>query len=512
MRIKKVMMKSLFLLASVPLLLISCNGVFFSDPRNDLLDLAAFSAGLDAMMRTTAASGDPDPEADSRTVNPRPEPYIASDNQEITIYSTPLETYHELGGNGNNTVHVPGSAGYLKAWYGNPALNASFSMQPHKDEYFKIKLHVYDTADFFLNFVYEEYLVHNDSWAFLTESYQPGFISYYDRMTDGSRINHLSWESTDWESGDTNVYNITVPVIHEELSAYTFTIRDDWIEPSMFESETVIPEIERNVDGDFFIYKESTGNYRSTTASRSADYKRPDYEAKSFYAERQGQDDRSMAVFSLQNIAKNRGNVARTVTRSREEYDGHSFISKQLRSLTAFSYRDSNPWQHITREFNQTLENTLTAVQHTEGVYWGGSEVDGDPDRITTMELLQNSPGSSDYSGTMEITWKNSSWTETYDVTFNGRNFRIRSTGGYNSSSRFLNNSSSSGREINFDLEKADSGTEFSLILSSGSIFTGFWEFGILTGTLTKMNGEVLDIEVYGGAVLVDGEPWTAVP
>ncbi len=71
---------------------------------------------------------------------------------------------------------------------------------------------------------------------------------------------------------------------------------------------------------------------------------------------------------------------------------------------------------------------------------------------------------------------------ETYNVTFNGKKFKMTSTGGYNSS-RTAADRGIKGSEIELDLVSLN--TNFTLDLPAGSRFTG----GYFNGKLAKTIG-----------------------
>jgi Flp pilus assembly protein TadG len=509
-KLKKVVSVSI-LLAAV-LFLGSCGIIYFGNTDDDLADLAAFASGLDAVARTIADDTALTETPSARTVQPN-EDYATLGNGTVSIEATPEATYTNLGGTGSNTIHVPGSNDYLQSFYGNAAYKARFSIQPesNKPGYYRIKLSVYDTADFFLDHVYEEYLVAENSWASLDVNGSPGFIDSYDRMVDGSRVIHKNFTGSDEGEGIHPVYNIAVPEIPGNLEDYTFAISSSYETPSIFHEDTVIAAPERDDTGTYYSYKESTGNYRATSARSEAARgasSGSDFESITYYSEFDGALERKMAVFSLQEVKNSKDDYARTVTRTHETYNdsGDVTIQKIIRSLTTFSWRDPNPWQHITRDISQTVnDQKLTVVDHTEGVYYAGSQVDGNPNRKTWMELTQNSAGDDKYSGIMEVSWRWSSWTETYNVTFNGKKFKMTSTGGYNSS-RTAADRGIKGGEIELDL--ASLNTDFTLDLPAGSRFTGGYFNGKLVGSIRFSNGGTSAIEITGGTVLLDGKAW----
>jgi Flp pilus assembly protein TadG len=513
-KLKKVVSVSI-LLAAV-LFLGSCGIIYFGNTDDDLADLAAFASGLDAVARTIADDTALTETPSARTVQPNEE-FATNDNGTVSIGADPGDFYTSNSDNSDKkgVIQVPASNDYLLSFYDNTAYKARFSIQPesNKPGYYRIKLSVYDTADFFLDHVYEEYLVAENSWASLDANGNPGFIDSYDRMIDGSRVVHKNFTGSADGEGIHSVYNIAVPEIPGNLEDYTFTISSSYETPSIFHEDTVIAAPERDVTGTYYSYKESTGNYRATSArseAARAAASDPDFESITYYSEFDDALERKMAVFSLQEVNKSKDNYARTVTRTHETYDdsGEETVleEKIVRSLTTFSWRDPNPWQHITRDISQTVNaQGLTVVDHTEGVYYAGSQVDGNPNQKTWMKLTQNSAGSSNYSGTMEISWRWSSWTETYNVTYNGKKFKTTSTGGYNSS-RTAADRGIKGGEIELDL--ASLNTDFTLDLPAGSRFTGGYFNGKLVGSIRFTNGGTSEIEITGGTVLLDGKAW----
>jgi hypothetical protein len=518
MKLKKVKNVGIILIIAI-FSLSSCNLIFNGDIDDDLSELAAFASGLDTVVRLIAN----EEATDSRTISAGTFEY-GDEGDTVTFESTPAATYTALAPSGSTKkIEIPGNKKYLNNFYGNPAYKAKITMEP-KDGLYRIIIKIYDTADFLLYNVYEEYYVTPGSWANLDKEGNPGFFKSYDVMVDGSRITHSNFILPE-DPFDGNVYDISVNNILGNLPDYTFTIRDNYLTPTLFEDETDIGTPTRNVSGNYYSSKESTGNYSADEARfsrKAASF--PEFESITYYAELDDEKERNMVVFSLQEVNKSKDNYARTVTRSQEKYIPNPTApsdlilkSKELHSLTTFSWRNDNPWQHITKDIMLTVadDTGLIELSHTEGVYYSGSTVSENPDRKTVMDLDQlASPGSGfRYKGTMEVSWKSSNWVDTYSVTFYGKKFKIKATGGYKGDSRTLvsripGDTTTISREIELDLSLLENGELFSLTLSGGTRFEGTYYTGRLTGSIHYPNGDIKRVDIINGVVFLNDELW----
>jgi hypothetical protein len=506
MKLKKVKFVGILLVAAL-FGLSSCSLIFNENTNADLGDLAAFSRGLDTAVRFLAI--DSDISAGSRTVN-----YNALTTPiDSPIKSTPKATYIANGGSGSSVIQIPAGNDVIENFYGtNPAITAKFSMKPEGSGY-RIKLYIYDSADFMLDYVYEEYFVmggDTDNWTNLEENWSTtGFIDYYDNMHDGSKVQHTNYHFGPAVGDAGQVYNIAVnPVTDDfdDLNAYKFTLKDDGETPNLFESTTTgIPVINIDVAGDFYSYKESSGNFK---ASRKAP-NRPDYESITYYAELDNYKERNMVVFSLQSVDKNKNDYARTVTRSHEEYDSTldpenplALTLKNVYSFTTYTDKNGKEKQHITKEIEQSINGLgLTVISHSEGMYKDKSPVDGSPDTLTTMNLIQDEAPGNDFTGTMDIGKKEKNGTiktKNYTVTYNGTKFKTKEIKGRAVGSE----------EIELDLSLLENGQEFTLTLSGGAVFQGTYFYGRLTGTIRYPIGDIKRVDIVNGIVYLNDELW----
>ena len=314
MKLKKVKFLGILLVA-VLFALSSCSLIFNGNIDDDISELAALASGFDTVVRLIAN----EEATESRTISGGTFEY-GDDGDTVTFESTPALTYAALAPSGSTKkIEIPGNKKYLNNFYGNPAYKAKITMEP-KDGQYRVIIKIYDTADFLLYNVYEEYYVNPDSWANLDKEGNPGFFKSYDVMVDGSRITHSNFILPE-DPFDGKVYNISVENIIENLPDYTFTIRDNYFTPTLFEDATVIGTPVRNISGNYYSSKESTGNYSADEArfSRTAE-SFPEFESITYYAELDDEKERNMVVFSLQEVNKSKDNYARTVTRSQEIY------------------------------------------------------------------------------------------------------------------------------------------------------------------------------------------------
>ena len=512
MKLKKVKNVGIILIIAI-FSFSSCSIIFNENVDSDLSELAAFASGLDTVVRLIAD----EESTDSRTIDAGTYGY-GDEGDTVTFEATPEETYNSLAPAGSTKkIEIPGDKKYLNNFYGNPAYKAKISMEP-KDGLYRIKINIYDTADFLLYNVYEEYYVEPDgNWNHLDKEGNPGFFKSYDVMVDGSRITHSNY-ILPGDPFDGSVYNIAVETIPENLLDYTFTIRNNYLTPTLFEDETAITTPLRNVLGNYYSSKESTGNYSAEDARSSRKVESfPEFESITYYAELDAGKERNMVVFSLQEVNKSKDNYARTVTRSQEIYipdptDSVAPIDlildeKEVHSLTTFSWRNDNPWQHIAKDIHLTVDAAgLIELSHAEDVYYSGSEVDGTPDRKTVMELDQIELGSGfRYTGDMSVSWKSSNWVDTYSVTFYGKKFKIKATGGH--AARSLGNTDE-GRDIELDLSLLENRENFTLTLTDGSRFEGTYYNGRLIGTCKFPNGDTKRIDIIGGTIFLNDELW----
>lgn len=505
----------LILIMIICLFFSGCSLIMNDSSNSDISELTAFASGLETIVRFVAD----EESVGARTISAGTYEY-GNEGETVTFLLTPQETYEALNPSGSTElIEIPGNMQYLNNFYNNPAYKAKITMEP-KNGFYRIKLKIYDTSSFLLYNVYEEYYVTPNSWENLDREGNPGFFKSYDVMVDRSRITHSNIVAPG-NSFDGNVYNIAVDQITtSSLNDYTYTIRNDYHTPTLFEAETIIPVPQRNIMGNYYSSKESVGNYSAEEARYSRVVEsHPEFEAITYYAELNDSKERNMVVFSLQEVSGSNDNYARTVTRSQEIYKhdpeddeapiGLILEEKKIYSLTTFSWRNDNPWQHIAKEIQLSVDDNtgLTELLHTENVYYSGSAVDGNPDKTTVMSLGQiASPDSGfRYSGEMTVTWKSSNWVDTYSVTFYGKRFKIKSTGGYGA--RSLGNSNS-GTEIELDLSYLENGEDFILNLSSGSRFEGSYYNGRLTGQVYFKNGDRKRIDIIDGTVFLNDELW----
>jgi hypothetical protein len=508
MKLKKVRITGILLVALL-FALSSCSLIFNENVDTDLGDLAAFSRGLDTAVRFLAI--DSDFSAGSRTVN---QDNDGDDNDDNPIKSTPKATYIANGGSDSKLIQIPAGNAVIENFYGtNPAITAKFSMKPEGSGY-RIKLYIYDSADFMLDYVYEEYFVKggdSDNWTYLEEDWSTtGFIDYYDNMHDGSKVQHTNYLFGPAVSGG-NVYTITTNTIIDNLDDYKFTLKDDGKTPNLFEAITTeLPVINIDVAGDFYSYKESSGNYKADEAPKRAPRhsapNRPNFESITYYSELDDQTERNLAVFSLQSVDKKKDDYARTVTRSQELYNDSTtpmtLTSKNVYSLTTYTDKNGKEKQHITKEIEQSINGSgLKVISHSEGMYKDKSPVDVSPDTLTTMNLLQDEAPGNDFTGDMSVAKKEKNGsikTKRYTVTYNGTKFKTKE----------IKSRAVGSEEIELDLSLLENGQEFTLTLSGGAVFQGTYFYGRLTGTIRYPVGDIKRVDIVNGIVYLNDELW----
>jgi len=491
----------------------SCSLIFNENVETDLGDLAAFSVVLDTAVRFLAI----DTSSGSRTVN------YDAEADGSPIKSTPDTTYTTNSGIDSNEIQIPAGNNVIENFYGtNPAVTAKFSMKPEEPGY-RIKLYIYDSADFLLDYVYEEYFVTGDSWTPLDESGNSildnigEFSDYYDNMHDGSKVQHSNYLFGPAALGG-DVYTITANSIITNLTDYKFALKDDGKDPSLFDGLTEIPviPIPLGFAGNFYSYKESSGNFKADEAPKRAPRPphppetphRPDYESITYYAELDNQATRNMVVFSLQSVDKKKDDYARTVTRSHEEYDTTldpdnplALTLKNVFSFTTYTDKRGKEKQHITKEIEQTFIDSVLTVTSHEGMYKDKSTVDGNPDTLTTMTLTQDEAPGNDFTGTMSVAKKEKNGslkTENYTVTYNGTKFTTKKSKGR----------AAGTDEIELDLSLLGNGQEFPLSLPGGALFEGTYFYGRLTGIIHYPNGDIKRVDIVNGIVYLNDELW----
>lgn len=469
------------------------------DRSSELNGLADFAKGLDVAVRTVIP--DIDTTSSARTVNPDSDTSyeLTSGEAPITISGTPEEFYtnHDQGNNGSNEIKIP-QTGYLENFYGNDSLIAQFSMKPWQedDSYYQIKLTIEDTADFLLDFVYEKYLVLKTDpyWTNYDDSdpHAIGFIDYYDKMHDGSKVQHNYYEFPDWSVSPLKVYDLSAGAITDNLADYEYSFDIDSANPITGISQSTYSP---TVIGNFFSYKESTGNYQIT--SRKGD--RTKFSSKTFYAEKNNRLDRRTVEYSFTGVDNGKKNVARTVTRKQETYsDLNTLFLININRLTAFfAKKDTDtPYQNTTEEITQTQNSGITELYYVEEKYFAGSTINGSPDERTVMSLTQDAKGDTGYSGTMDV-FEGTLNSTNYTVEYNGTSFKIKKA----KKPRALTD------EISLDLNNFGA-TPFTINLEYGGTFTGVYFNGKLTGTYTNRVGEAIPIDIVGGTIFLDGEIW----
>lgn len=507
--IKKHLKYTVTLLGAVLLIsgISSCSLFTEQSTGTDLPELVAFSRVLDSVMNTFAA--DDDLTTGSKTIDPT----LAETSYDILRDSagdplTPQEVYEKFQTGSETEVRVPknnGSSGYITNFYGDPAKKAYFTMTPESTgstDFYRIKLYILDNANLQLDYVYEEFIVDNSlSWwgYFSDEGTKTGLITSSDHFYDGTVLEHEILETLP-ESPSTNVYTIEVPSITETLTAYQYTIRSDYPEPTLDDAETVIPEIKETTTGSYGVFKYSHGNLNIAS--------NPFMEKFSYYAEDPTAEERTYAVFSLQQVPNNTSNYIRTVERVKETYDqtasGYDFISKQVKALSTYSWRNDNPWRQITQEIDVTLnpDDTLH-YESEEGTYYSGRTVDGDPDMRISMIIDEKKGTGNDkqYTGDMEITYRYSTWIDQYTVTYKNGELTTKKAKG--KSKNFIS-IADEGAEIRVDLAYLRAGNTFTLELPGGGYFKGSYAGGNLVGTYTSEKGKKHTLELYNGVITLD--------
>lgn len=491
------------LLLTAVVVFASCSMFLPPDSEQDLADLAIFAQALDATVRHLAVDGDLDllAAADSRTVSPDDD-YALED---FETGKTPEQVYTAFKQGSETTVSVPKNNGVIADFYGNASLTASFTMTPAGANHYLVNLRVFDSADLLLEYVEENYYVSKTDWAPLSDTGgSSGFVSSKDVYYDGSELIH---DEIEFSAGP-DVYDIAVPDIVASPNAYTFTIRNDWPTPTLFEAETTYAAPAATLAGSYRSFKKSEGDL-GASSSRAAS-SRSIYESYSYYAESAGGDQRDMVVFALQDILTSKGKTtdtfAKTVTRSSEVYDGGSFISKTINSVTQLAYRN-DPWQITTVERTITKNGDDTVhYEESKGIYYS-STIDGSPDELQVMELDQQ-PGAgneSHYSGTLEVSW-GGSWVQPYTVTYKDGNLKLKKGKGYNASRALVDTENA---EISLDIDALEQGSSFSIDLPYGGRFTGTYTQGTLRGIYTYASGRQSNVSISNGSILVNEEEWT---
>lgn len=479
------------------------------DPdEQDLSSLLAVNRGFSTFITLIAEDEDvTNREATSRTISSGvADTGSANDLESIVGNKSPQQVFTEYAEPGE-VAEIPDSFSnnnhaYIENFYGDDALEARFSLEEYEpnDDYFLVKLWIYDRSNLYLEYEYEEYLVAGNSWTFydgsLNENKMITSRSYY---YDGSYVDKEILDSNLLSPADPLlVYEIEMPEISQaNLGAYTFSILDGWADFPSIETAYDMDEPGLTLaDGDFFLKTKGDGRVSQD------DDRLYDFENITYYSESQDQERRFSVSFVLQ-PEKRSSNHLKSVVRSSSLYDESSLISRQIRSVTAHTYRNNAPWQYDTQEIEieAVSSGNDTKMTYSQVDKTFSNSLNSTPWMHTVMELEEQNAagGSKRYSGTYQVLW--TSWIDNWTVKYEDGVFSMKQKKG--------SNRNLFGDELFISIDQLSPGGLLSFPLSGGGRFTGTYRSGAFIGQYTPRGGSPYEVTVNSGYVQIGDRYWS---